>query len=140
MSNFQNPSLVLILNNELKNIKNLAISNRLISNVSKITAIIFSNKSVPSLENSVEVCSQCIETLNSCKFLSVHIDSKLPFKTHIHLIMNKISRNADIFYKIRINLSMKARINFYSIFIYPYLIYNIITFGSTYDIASKRII
>ena len=64
---------------------------------------------------------------------TVHIDSKLSFKTHIDFILNNISRNTGIFYKIRDNLPMKARINFYCSFIYPYLKYNVLTFGSTYE-------
>ena len=48
-------------------------------NVSKTTVIIFSIF-VPNLDNSIKLGSQCIETLNSCKFLGVHIDSKLSFK------------------------------------------------------------
>ena len=99
----------------------------------------FSTKSVPNLDNSIQ-WSQWIETLNSCKFLGVHIDSKLSFKTHIDLIINKISRNTGIFFKIRDNLPMKARINYYYSFIYPYLIYNVLTFGSTYECHLAKLI
>ena len=92
------------------------------------------------MDNLIKLGSQCIETLNSCKFLGVHIDSKLSFKTHIDLVINKISRNTGIFYKIRDNLPMKARINYYYSFFYPYLIYNVLTFGSTYECHLAKLI
>ena len=81
--------------------------------------------------------------LNSCKFLGLHctyIDSKLSFKFHIDLIINKITRNTGISYKIRDNLPMKARINYYYSFIYPYLIYNVLTFGNTYECHLAKLI
>ena len=65
--------------------------------------------------------------------MGVYVDNKLSFKNHIDYITSKISRNTGIFYKIRNNLPMKARLNFYYSFIYPFLIYNVINYGSTYS-------
>ena len=60
----------------------------------------FSTKSVPNLDNSIKLGLQCIETLNSCKFLGVHIDRKLSFETHIDLIINKISLLVILIYSL----------------------------------------
>ena len=57
----------------------------------------------------------------------------MSFKNHVDYITSKISRYAGIFYKIRNNLPLKARLNFYYSFTYQFLTYNVINYGSTYS-------
>ena len=75
-----------------------------------------------------------IPPINNCKYLGVYLDDKLTFKDHINYINSKISRYTGILYKIRDYLPMKARLDYYYAYIYPYLSYNTIIWGCAYDI------
>ena len=119
------------INQELDKIKSLTISNRMSLNVSKTNALIFTYKKLPfNYENSVKLGDNNVNIIDSCKFLGVFIDNKLSFKNHVKYITNKISRNSGIFYEIHKNLPIKARLNYYYGFIYPYLTYNVIIWGN----------
>ena len=78
--------------------------------------------------------------MDDCRYLGVHIDSKLNFNLHINQITRKISRNTGIFFKIRKNLPLRARLDFYYGFIYPYLIYSVTVWGGTYDCHLSKLI
>ena len=73
-----------------------------------------------------------ISPSNSCKYLGIYVDNRLSFKDHINYINSKIARHTGILYKIRDNLPIKSRIDYYYAFIYPYLSYNTIIWGSTF--------
>ena len=70
---------------------------------------------------------------SNCKFLGIHLDDKLTFRTHIDSIISKISKNNGILYRIRNSLPLQARLDFYHGFIYPYLTYNVIVWGGAYQ-------
>ena len=132
LSNRNLNSLVSQLNTELTRVRDWTLANRLTLNVSKTNAIIFSNRSVPdNLHFSLHPDNNSIDIVNDVKFLGVHIDRKLNFSNHIKYITGKIARNTGIFYRIRSSLPLKARINFYYSFIYPYLSYGVIVWGAT---------
>ena len=88
-----------------------------------------------------------LNVLDDCRYLGVHIDNKLDFSLHINQITRKIARNTGVFFKIRNYLPLKARLDFYYGFIYPYLIYGVTVWGGTYDchlnklaVQQKRIV
>ena len=125
-------TLVEQLNYELVRVRNWTLANRLTLNVSKTNAIIFSNRFVPdNLDFSFHLDNNDINIVQEVKFLGVYIDSKLNFRKHINCITGKIARNTGIFYRIKNSLPLKARINFYYGFIYPYLSYGVIVWGAT---------
>ena len=71
----------------------------------------------------------------------------MTFKDHIKYINGKISRHTGILYKVRDNLPIKTRIDYYYAYIYPYLAYNIPIWGCAFPthiqpliIQQKRII
>ena len=72
--------------------------------------------------------------------MGVHIDNKLSFLKHINYLSGKISRSTGIFYRIRRFLPLKARIQFYYCFIYPYLSYCVIVWGATFPTHLTNII
>ena len=71
--------------------------------------------------------------LTFSNIFGVYFDSNLKFSEHIKNISGKLARNTGILFKIRENLPMTARLNYYFGFIYPYLNYNIILWGGTYS-------
>ena len=130
--------LSLNINAEIDKIKSWTISNRMSLNVSKTNALIFSNKTLPlNYENSLKIGNSPINIIDSCKFLGVQIDNRLSFKNHVKYVTDKISRNSGIFYEIHDKLPLKARLNYYYGFIYPYLTYNVIVWGNAPEIYIK---
>ena len=82
-----------------------------------------------------------------CKFLGTFLDNKLNFSKHITHVIAKLSRGAGILYKIKDQLPIQARISYYYAMLYPFMSYNILIWGSTYNnhmeplvVQQKRII
>ena len=57
----------------------------------------------------------------------------MTFGPQIGKVTKKISQNTGLLYRIRDYLPTKARLDYYYAFVYPYLSYNVIFWGSTYD-------
>ena len=119
-------------NAELTKLNDWTRANKLTIHPGKTKLLIVSNR-IPSNHNlSIRFLDTEVHQSNCCKYLGVHLDNKLSFKDHIKYINGKISRHTGILYKIRDNLPLKTRLNYYYAFIYPYLSYNIIIWGSAY--------
>ena len=147
ISNDSYPQLVSDLNLELNRVTEWTTSNRLTVNASKTNAIVFTNRNIPDIDQHIMLGSAPLNVLDDCRYLGVHIDSKLDFSLHINQITRKIARNTGVFFKIRNYLPLKARLDFYYGFIYPYLIYGVTVWGGTYDchltkltVQQKRIV
>ena len=138
--------LVQLTNNALKNVSEWTNSNQLTLNSDKTELMIISMKQINENLN-FEFNNDVITPTNTCRFLGVMLDNKLSFKSHIDLVMNKISRHSGILYKVKYCLPLATRISYYFAFIYPYLSYNVIVWGGTYKshlnpliISHKKII
>ena len=94
--------------------------------------ILVSNGSCNSGNLDVKLNDNYLKFVNKCKFLGVILDTRLSFSTHINYIVNKLSKNTGIFFKIRDNFPLSARRNFYNGLIFPFLSYNITVWGGTY--------
>ena len=68
------------------------------------------------------------------------LDNKLTFCSHIKYITSKLARSTGIFYKIRDNFTLSAKLNFYYAFMYPFFSYNIIVWGGTFPTHLKPLI
>ena len=120
------------LNTELSNVEKWTTANRLTINVNKTEMLLFSNLPVPpDYNNQIAFTNEILTFKSSCKFLGVLLDDKLNFSDHINYVISKISRTTGILYKIRNQLPIQARLNFYYSFVYPYLTYNITSWGGT---------
>ena len=134
-------------NTELAKIHDWTISNRLTINVDKTETLLFTNRPNDNNGNCIQLNETDINFTPSCKFLGTFIDNKLTFSKHINHILGKLSRGAGILYKIKDQLPTRARINYYYGMLYPFLSYNILVWGSTYEthitpliLQQKRII
>ena len=139
--------LVPILNHELESIILWTKSNKLTVNVSKTDLMLISNRSVNNSGQDILLDNEYLNFKSQCKFLGVELDNRLNFSNHIQYITNKLPRSTGIFYKIRNNLSRKAKLDYYYAFFYPYIVYNILIWGGTYQthlnpliLEQKRII
>ena len=120
-------------NNELLKILNWTVTNKLTLNASKTEILFVSNRADSSDNVNISLQNELKAPCNSCKYLGVHLDKNMTFSVHIDEVLNKISRHTGILFKIRNNLPTKARLDYYYAFIYPYLSYNVIFWGATYQ-------
>ena len=120
-------------NHELKKLDDWTRANKLTIHPGKTKLLIVSNRIRQYNNVSIQFLNTEILPTNCCKYLGVHLDNKLKFKDHINHINGKISRHTGILYRIRDKLPMKTRLDYYYAFIYPYLSYNIIMWGGTFD-------
>ena len=126
-------TLIESTNDELTKLNDWTRANKLTIHPGKTKLLIVSNRMTTNQDLSIQFLDTEIHRTNCCKYLGVHLDSKLNFKDHIQYINSKISKHTGILYKIRDNLPLKTRLDYYYAFIYPYLTYNIIIWGSTYQ-------
>ena len=120
-------------NNELTKLNDWTLAHKLTIHPGKTKLLVVSNRISHDHNCCIRFLDTEIHQTNCCKYLGVHLDKKLSFKDHIKYINSKISRHTGILFKIRDNLPLKARLDYYYAFIYPYLSYNIIIWGSAFD-------
>ena len=120
-------------NSELEKISDWTHANKLTLNANKTEVLIVSNR----LDNTTDVNTilqdEVITPCDSCKYLGVYLDRKMTFGPHIEEVIKKISRHTGVLYRIRDYLPTKARLDYYYAFVYPYLSYNVIFWGSAFD-------
>ena len=132
--------LVPILNRELSAVHDWTVNNKLTVNVEKTELMIFSNQRINYSDNEIELDGEYLKFTDCSMFLGLKLDCKLKFSDHISNITDKISKNVGIFYKIKDNLSLEARKTYYYSFVYPYLTYNVISWGSTYQCHLESVV
>ena len=121
------------LNNELLQVFNWTITNKLTINISKTELMIFSNLNVNFSDDQIALGGENLRFTECSRFLGLEIDRKLNFSNHTAYILGKLSKQTGIFYKIRNQLPEKARLDFYYSFMYPYFSQNVIFWGKTYE-------
>ena len=122
-------SLVANVNLYLENLLKWSTSNRLTINTSKTDMLLITNRNFEN--NRVILSNEIIPAGVNVKFLGTRLDTNLDFHFHINDMTTKVARNGGILYRIRDNLTLNARLNFYNSYVLPFLSYNIICWGST---------
>ena len=120
-------------NNELRKVLKWTVANKLTLNTSKTEILFVSTRADSSDDVNITLLNETKGPCNSCKYLGVHLDKNMTFSVHIDEVLTKISRHTGILFKIRDNLPTKTRLDYYYAFIYPYLSYNVIFWGATYQ-------
>ena len=128
------------LSNELDKLSNWMCDNKLTINPSKTEMLMVSNRIQNQNDFSIRFLHENIPFSSSSKYLGIYLDNKLNFKDHIEYVTKKVARHTGILYKIKQYLPMKARLNYYYGYIYPYLNYNIIVWGGACASALKPLI
>ena len=131
LSNPEFEPLIDQMNCEFAKIYDWLLANRLSLNIDKTQVMLHTNRNHAITDSEILIKDTPIQFTDSCMFLGTVLDSKLNFSKHITHILGKISRNTGILYRIKDQLPIKARINFYYSFIYPYLIYSVPVWGGT---------
>ena len=114
-------------------------ANRLSINISKTNMMLFSNIHSPSDMTDIYMNNLKIEFASSIRFLGVLIDDKLKFVEHIDNILQKISKNIGILYRLRQFMPVHGLIMIYRSLVECYLNYCILIYGNTYQSHINRI-
>lgn len=120
------------INTELKKVSEWLRSNYLSLNVSKTHFLIFHYNNDPPKSFHVNINNNKVSQCSSVKYLGVHIDEKLTFKTHIEILSTKISKTIGIIAKLRHYSDLKTVRQVYYALIYPHLLYGIVLWGNSY--------
>ena len=93
--------LINIANNELHKFHIWCVANRLTVNTLKTFFIVFSNrppKNLPPLVIKSNYNYEIIQQVKSTKFLGVHYDSDMSFRTYINFLSQCLSRLSSVIY------------------------------------------
>ena len=96
--------------------------------------MLFTKKCNAVSDNQIALGSEILTLNRTCVFLGIRLDDQLKFSSHIQYITSKLSKSLGILYKIRDSLPIQARINYYYAYMYPYVTYNITSWGGTCEI------
>jgi hypothetical protein len=100
------PALVNVINNEMKNLSEWFLANRLTINIKKSNYIIFTpQQSRKMLDLSVEINNHKLVRVKETTFLGIILDEHLSWKTHI---ASKVSKSIAIIYKSSFCLTRSA--------------------------------
>ena len=124
-------------NEQLSNFYDWSTANRLTINTDKTFYMIFTNRKLDPNIPPVTISSIPIHRKTTEKFLGVVVDEGLKFGGHVGMLCAKVSRSVGVLYRLRDYLPLKTLISLYYSFIYPYLIYCNLIWGSTFQTHLK---
>ena len=127
-------------NNELRNVYEWMLANKLTINSAKSQALLIPfKKKIKHTDFKIVLNHSDLQVLPNLKYLGIYLDENLNFKKHLESIESKIARATGILYKCKPYLSSKIlRMLYYSL-IYPHIKYGIVTWGSTYKTYLNRL-
>lgn len=121
------------LNNELNNINEWLLSNKLSLNVSKSNFVNFYPKQRKMLKSPIlKINNEIIEEKDCTKYLGVLIDKHLTWINQINMIRTKLSKALGIIYKLKPFVPVPILKLIYNSLFYPYLNHAILIWGNAY--------
>ena len=127
-------NLICTLNRELDKLVVWLQVNKLSLNVNKTHYMIFTpweKKKHKYIVPDIIINGKVLSKVSSTCFLGVIIDDKLKWDVHVLKLKQKISKGLGILCKARKLLPKDILLQLYYSFIYPYLTYGIVVWGST---------
>ena len=112
-------------------------TNRLSLNVQKTHYQIYSMSFAPDID--VFIGTKKVERRRCVKYLGIHIDENLKWKTHIASIAATLSRNIGIMGKAKYLLSAREVILLYNALVLPHLNYCVAIWGKNYPSNIKKL-
>lgn len=124
-------------NDAISALENWFLVNRLSLNTSKTNYIIFKPPKFKSLLNPADfqlsMYGQQLTQVSSTKYLGMHIDDDLSWKTHIDHLHSKLRKMCAIFYRIRSFLPFQAARMLYFALVHSQLVYGIENYANTFS-------
>lgn len=128
-----NEQLFTKANKALTEINTWFTANKLFLNLNKTQYMIItpSQKSFTTENNTLQVANHNIARTTSTKFLGIHIDQHLTWKTHISKMNSKVSKAIFAIQQVKHFLPTTALKTLYFSLIHPHLLYSIHAWGNT---------
>ena len=124
------------VNLELKKVYQWLVSNRLTLNISKSKYMLVSKRKNALGEFTIKINNTALEKCETYKYLGVHFDKNLNWKSHIEYISEKISKSCGALAKLRHCVEIDTLREVYYALVHSYLRYGIIAWGN----ASKTVL
>jgi site-specific DNA-adenine methylase len=128
-----------VVNQELENISEWFICNKLSVNASKTKCILFHRKKQNSANIQVTLRSCIIERVPSLKFLGIIIQENLCWKTHIEYLHKKIAKCLGVLHRLKHQLPEYILLQIYNSLIASHISYGIAIWGDALSSDKKRI-
>ena len=140
--------LVTCINQEIVNVKNWVLSNKLTLNIKKTNYIIFARirKTIPPVP-TIKIGNETLKRVNQTVFLGVTIHKHLSWQCHVHNLVQKINKQCGILYLTRSKLNPVNLKLIYQSLIHPLITYCSLAWGGisndqlkSINTAHKRVI
>ncbi len=130
-----------LINCNLIKVQSWLSANRLCLNIDKTNYVIFHTPQ-KLITHNLKLHINCVDIKQASfvKYLGIHIDSHLNWKTQINNILKKIQRSIGILSKLRYYVTSKILLQLYYCLIYPFLTYGIVVWGNTYESSLKPLV
>ena len=102
--------------------------------------MIITNKRVQTSEFRVKINGKSLEKCTSYKYLGLHFDEKLNWKTHVNYVATKVSKMCRIVSKLRHSVNIDILKTVYYALGYSYLRYGNIVWGSAANVVLKPLV
>ena len=127
------------LNEELLYLTDWCWANRLSIKIIKSNFMVFKPRQKrENLNIKLEINQWTIDRVKESAFLGVILDENFSWKPHIANIARKVSKSISIIHKANLCLSTSTLCTFHNSLVYPYFLYCIRVWGSTYPSTLKR--
>lgn len=127
----------IILNRELDVISEWFRSNKLQLNTSKTNLMVFRGKRSKNFLLNISINGEKIQEVSSFKFLGLHLNYDLKWKTHVRQITAKISRGIGIMNRLRNIYPKEILMTLYHTLVTCHLNFQILNWGYEHDAIFK---
>ena len=132
--------LVSTCNTELEKLHEWTKANRLSLNTDKtFYSLVSNNRFDLNFEVNISIGGKAIERKDKIMFLGVLLDENLKFNHHLSYVCSKVSKSIGILYKLKKHVPPSTLRSLYFAFVYPYLLYSNLVWGSTYITHSQSL-
>jgi len=125
-------------NRDMDGIKKWLYANRLSLNIDKTCYVLISDNELKDLPQ-VRIADRVINRVSQCKFLGVIIDEKLNFKCHVQELCKALSRSVGMLNRISSLAPPSVKLNIYYSLIYSKVSYGIVAWGSSGAVNISRV-
>ena len=124
-----------LITQDLKNMTNWFVSNKLTVNVDKCEAISFGC----GKPDKVTILRNELPYQKTCKYLGLHLDGSLKFRERIDYVIKKLNKFCGLIYRVRHMYPRKCLLMFYISFAKSIICYGLIVYGSAAKSNLKKI-
>ena len=129
------------MNRELRHDKKWLEANKLALNIEKTNFVVFHSPFKKFAKPIIlKFGRKKITRANHVKFLSVLLDDTLSWRPHLVELSRKLASSVGIFYKLRHYVPLDTLISIYYALFYPFLTYDIVVWGATYENLLKPVL